>query len=248
MKPLETTGLMFLIVIAISGAYATINYYFPGQGVYFTTDLRVNDTININTTFFGDNITDFYQNVTFHENITINGYLFGGSPAKIIQGITCYDTNLNEIPCNITTTPQESISLTYGELCYHNHIGVTVPFTAANTYYNLMFNQTKTNGMINNTNSSLQITQAGIYKACYLASGSGENNNIYYTDIMINDDQSGWCESHYKMSAGGDITTMSGCCIINLTIGDNITLATANIGNTGSGTYYAGNLNLIKIS
>jgi hypothetical protein len=49
------------------------------------------------------------------------------------------------------------------------------------------------------------------------------------------------------MSAGGDIITQSGNCIINLLVGDVIDLRVADIGNTGTGNYYSANLNLVRI-
>ena len=49
------------------------------------------------------------------------------------------------------------------------------------------------------------------------------------------------------MTAGGDIVTMTGNCLLSLSIDDKIRLATADIGGTGTGNYYSSNLNLIRI-
>ncbi len=49
------------------------------------------------------------------------------------------------------------------------------------------------------------------------------------------------------MSAGGDVITMTGTCFVELSVGDDIALATMNMGNTGDGEYYGGNLNLIRV-
>ena len=49
------------------------------------------------------------------------------------------------------------------------------------------------------------------------------------------------------MTAGGDIVTMTGSCIISLESGDNVGLRTADIGGTGTGNYYSSNINLVRI-
>jgi len=55
------------------------------------------------------------------------------------------------------------------------------------------------------------------------------------------------CSSHKKMSAGGDIVTMNGNCIISIVAGDVISLVVSDYEDTGTGNYYGGNLNLIRV-
>ena len=55
------------------------------------------------------------------------------------------------------------------------------------------------------------------------------------------------CESHKKMSAGGDVVTMNGCCNLDLNVDDKIRMVIADIGNTGTGNYYSSELNMYRI-
>jgi len=73
------------------------------------------------------------------------------------------------------------------------------------------------------------------------------NNEIYHTSVFINEVNQDNCENHHKMTAGGDILTQSGNCIIDLAVGENVSIRTANIGATGAGNYYSSNLNLLRI-
>ena len=136
----------------------------------------------------------------------------------------------------------------YGEMWHHDHTGMEYNFDSDGIFYNLTMDNSMTNAFtFNNASDYLEPMFSGIYKISYMASGSGENNHKYYTSVTINGVVQDRCESHKKMSAGGDIITMTGCCILNLSAGDKIKLATADIGNTGTGIYYTGNLNLIRI-
>jgi len=47
--------------------------------------------------------------------------------------------------------------------------------------------------------------------------------------------------------AGGDVITQGGLCLITINVGDTVGLATQNLGNTGAGEYYGGNLNLVRV-
>ena len=140
----------------------------------------------------------------------------------------------------------------YGEMWYMNHTGTTIAFASANVSYPLFFtNAEKLNGFSFvggfNLSSNLTAQFAGIYKANYLASGSGQNNHNYFTTVLINGLEQNNCMSHKKMTAGGDIVTMTGSCLINLVVGDNVQLSTMDYDGTGTGKYYAGNLNLVRI-
>ncbi len=135
----------------------------------------------------------------------------------------------------------------YGEMWYHNHTATEINF-ADGVYYNLTFDNSLTNGFIfNDAEDYLEAQIAGLYKACWMASGDGQNNHIYFTDVTINGAIEDKCEGYKKLTAGGDIVTMNGCCFIELSVGDEIKLATADIGGTGIGNYYSSNLNLVRI-
>ena len=171
-------------------------------------------------------------NVNITQNLTVTGNLSVNEDAN-------FGADLN-VTGNITG------NLIYGEIWFHNHTGLIVNFAVKDTYYNLSFDKSLSNGF---TNSTYNITAnvIGRYKVCYMASGDGQNNHEYYTAVTINGINQTKVTSHKKMSAGGDIVTMTGCGLIDLNTGDAVGLATANIGNIGTGKYYSSNLNLIRI-
>ena len=141
----------------------------------------------------------------------------------------------------------------YGSIFYHNHTATLLNFAIDGVYYYMgMKNATYLNGFKSNNlgaslNSSMTALVSGLYKADYMAVGSGQNNHKYATTIFINEVMQDNCESHHKMSAGGDEITQSGSCFIRLTLNNNVSLRTADDGGTGTGNYYGANLNLVRI-
>lgn len=140
----------------------------------------------------------------------------------------------------------------YGEMWYHNRTGTTIQFFIADTFYPLFFTNSSLNNGFSfnggfNTTSSLTANTKGIYHTVYSASGSGQNNHIYYSTILINDIEQNKCDSHKKMTAGGDIVTMNGNCLIYLNENDVVKVATSDFDDTGEGIYYSAYLSLIRI-
>ena len=140
----------------------------------------------------------------------------------------------------------------YGGMWEHNHTATPVQFVVQDTWYPLWFqNATHLNGFSWvggwNVSSNLTAQVGGTYQATYMAIGSGENNEIYLTTVLINNVPQDNCGSHKKMSAGGDVLTMTGTCFIDLAVDDDVSLATQNMGGTGDGQYYGGNINLVRI-
>jgi len=145
-----------------------------------------------------------------------------------------------------------TINNIYGEMWYHNHTGTEMNFAVQDTWYPLFITNYSllngfsfTGGFLANSYLTAQID--GTYRVCYMATGSGQNNHVYYTTILIDDVAEEKCGSHKKMSAGGDIITMNGCCLLNFTAGTEIAVATRDYGGTGIGDYYSSNLNLVRV-
>jgi len=135
----------------------------------------------------------------------------------------------------------------YGEMWYHNHTATNLNFAVDGTYYLLFFRNSTLNGFTFDGLNNLTALIAGKYKSCFMASGDGQNNHEYYTSVFVNEINQYQCEAYKKMSAGGDIVTQNGCCFIDLTINDKISLRSADIGSTGTGNYYSSNINLVRI-
>ena len=143
----------------------------------------------------------------------------------------------------------------YGGAWYHNHTATPISFAVAGKYYNLFLtNATDLNGFrfqggFNKT-SNLTAQVSGKYQIIYSSIGDGQNNHEYTTTIMLNGSMNtikNECDSHKKMSAGGDITTMNGNCIISISVNDIISLVVANEVDTGTGNYYGSNINLVRL-
>ena len=142
----------------------------------------------------------------------------------------------------------KSVDNIYGEMWYNNRSGLPLEYSEPNTWYPLLFtNAGKLNGFIFIGNSNLTAGVNGLYKACYIASGSGINNHEYITSILINGVEQEKCSSYKKMAASGDVISMNGCCLIDLVVNDNIQVATMDYGGTGNVVYHSANLNLIRI-
>jgi len=139
----------------------------------------------------------------------------------------------------------------YGEMYEHNHTGTTLSFSDGvwNKLYftnsGLVNGFTYTGGFMTVSNLTAQIS--GVYQANYRLSGSGQNNHIYHSTILINNVAQEKCGDHKKMAAGGDIVPMGHSCFIELNAGDDVQVAVMDYGASGDGDYYSGNLNLVRI-
>jgi len=226
------------------GAFVIGNHYH--NPLVFITDAIP----RLNITADGD--IDISGSVNVVGDITADTGFFtwlGSITSRITKG---WFTNLDVAGNLNQTNGNATINNIYGEMWYMNHTGTTIAFASANVSYPLFFtNAEKLNGFSFvggfNLSSNLTAQFAGVYKANYLASGSGQNNHNYFTTVLINGLEQNNCMSHKKMTAGGDIVTMTGSCLINLVVGDNVQLSTMDYDGTGTGKYYAGNLNLVRI-
>jgi len=141
----------------------------------------------------------------------------------------------------------------YGGMWYHNHTATTRSFASADTWYPLYFtdatdlNGFTSEGIAVGGVSNLTAQVAGVYRVDYMGIGSGQNNHIYLTNIMVNGIEKPKCGNHHKMAAGGDVITQSGNCIITLAVGDDVGISTQDMGGTSNGEYYGGNLNVVRI-
>jgi len=134
----------------------------------------------------------------------------------------------------------------YAEAWYHNHTATEMTF-ADGVNYSLYFNNYTLNGFEQEGIYNLSTQVAGLYSVNYIASGDGQNNHDYYTSVFVEEDNRINCDSHKKMTAGGDIVTMSGTCFIRLEVDDSVSLRVMDEGGTGTGNYYSSNLNLVRI-
>ncbi len=178
-------------------------------------------------------------------------FAFGEIIDNIVDGWIKITGNLNVIG-DVNITGNFLGNQYYGEMWYHNHTGTTLAFDTQNLFYPMYFtNSTELNGFsyvggfLSSSNLTTQVS--GLYKATYRLSGSGQNNHIYFSTVLINGVEQHKCGDHKKMAAGGDIVPMGNSCFIRLSIGDTIAVAVADYTGIGNGDYYSGNLNLVRI-
>jgi hypothetical protein len=202
---------------------------------------------------YSGDIAKVNGNLNITNNITTDNYGFFGWIGSITNRVTEIWTSYLNVDGNLNqTNGNATINNIYGGMWYHNHTATLLNFALDGTFYNMfMPNAIHLNGFTYqggfNQLSNLTAQFSGTYKLDYMSSSDGQNNHAYYSSIFINEVNQYNCESHHKMSAGGDIITQSGNCIISLLVGDVIDLRVADVGNTGTGNYYSANLNLVRI-
>lgn len=193
------------------------------------------------TTFFQsgtDPDTDNTEYVSITHN-TSNALITSGKGSVVISPDL-------DVTGNITTNQFRA------EVGYHNHTGTTLAF-ADGVWQPLFFTRASTLVGFNFTggfleSSNLTCIVQGQYDASYRLSGSGQNNHIYFSTILVNGvEHNDFCGDHKQIAAGGDIIPMGNSCFLNLTQGDDVQVAVMDYGASGNGDYYSGNLNLVRI-
>lgn len=134
----------------------------------------------------------------------------------------------------------------YAQLCYHNHTPTPISFSEANVFYNMTLTNFTLNGFTESTNSVIAEID-GLYFVTYFVITTGVNNHEYIVSSGVNGITKTCAETHKKLTSGGDILTMSGKGIIRIKKGDVITLMITDYAGTGDGTYYGGNLILMRV-
>jgi len=152
-----------------------------------------------------------------------------------------------DIDGDLTVTGNIIGNIHYAEAWYHNHPGATITFGVQDQFYNLSFNDTVLNGFTCVDNQNLTCVVAGLYIVNFQASGSGQNNHEYICCVGINDVCQNNTSVHKKLNSGGDIVIMSGTGFVQLSVDDKVTLMMKDWKGTGTGTYHASNLNLVRI-
>ena len=216
--------------------------------IYFTAKANTNLNMNNNDlNNVGNGYFDFINSISVNTtSVNVdNGYF------DFVNSTTLNATNGNfagdaDVTGNITGN---SI---YGEMNYHNHTATEVNFVSQYANYTLFMTEADSlNGFTfvggGGESSNLTAQVSGKYDVYAKAIGDGQNNHVYILSVFVNDIAVDNCDAHKKMSAGGDIVTMSTSCFIDLNIGDDINLKISDWTGTGTGNYYGGSLKLVRV-
>lgn len=144
--------------------------------------------------------------------------------------------------------PDETIDV-YGQYFFHNDsAGRTVPLTqnlwSIVDAFAFVDNGTQLSGFDQNVPNNLTATINGVYKVEYSMTFTGQANNKYHIAIFINDTFKLETEAHSRVGGGNDIQSVAGSGIINLTIGDNVSLRMFNEDSDADALIFSTNFNL----
>ena len=154
--------------------------------------------------------TKYYQGISSDVSIHFNSTDWVFNPREVGTG-DGYLLNDWHITGDLDVTRNFTGNQIYGEMWYHNHTATPLNFAVDGVFYSLYFdNAINLNGFSFDGSENLTAQVSGKYKVNYMASGDGQNNHVYFTSIFVNNINQDRCESHKKMTAGGDIITMTG--------------------------------------
>ena len=217
-----------------------------------------NQDLNTTNTPTFENITVGNITMVSGDSYILNPYgdIYFGSPAGVYldnhtflrNDYNFYANGSNGYFGNLTVTDNITGNIHYAEAYFHDHNGVSIDFTQ-DYRYNLTYNATEeANGFTFDGDGNLTCLKAGLYSVNFQASGDGQNNHEYYLGVAVNHEIVDKTEVHKKMAAGGDVTTMVGTGFIRLALNDIVSLQIYDISAGGGiSTYFASNLNLIRI-
>ena len=180
-------------------------------------------------------------------NTFVGSEVLGGANLSVAGNVNIVG-NLNQ------TNGNASYNSYYGEMYYHNQSGEELSFSVQNTFYPVWFDKydfingfSYAGGYKESSNLTSEIS--GLYKVSYRLVGSGDNNHVYVTTVIVNgvDYNSGKCYDYKKLSAGGDQVPMGTSCFVRLDMGDTISVAVKDTTGTSTGDYYLGSINLVRI-
>jgi len=207
---------------------------------------------------FSGGVTYFYSSQALQQARNTTNFRFNDTGSVWIQrylevnNYSWFNDSVS-IAKNLNVTGNFTGNQIYGGAWYNNYTATIIDFASDGVYYPLfMTNATNLNGFVTEgigfgLFSNLTAKVGGVYQINYMATGSGQNNHIYRTSIFVNNVNKPECEHTHKMTAGGDIITQTGICIISLSINDDVSVKIADIGGTGDGNYYSSNLNIVRI-
>lgn len=150
------------------------------------------------------------------------------------------------------TIGNSTINMIYGEMWQHNDTGISFAIASSGVYYsvnNTVFNTTNQllNGVSYIANGTLRPQFSGVYQVDYFVSGSGTANHNYHMAVSVNNIVKYNTETHFRISTGNDVATMSGTGLLRLNANDNVTLVIEDSTGTGTATIYSINLNMERI-
>ncbi|MBN1645370.1 hypothetical protein JW851_05045, partial [Candidatus Woesearchaeota archaeon] len=201
-----------------------------------------------NTSFVIDSGSD---NITLDDSTNVAGDLSLGDNQVGTELLVIEDNGTHVVIDSVNEVYIKnnlSFNTYYGEMWYYNGTGLSLDFAVADKYYNMSYNESFVNGFVfDDAKDRLNASYGGAYRACYFASGSGQNNHEYRSSVLVNDIEQTKCRAEKDLAAGEDVTTMTGCCLLELAADDTVGVGVADVGATGAGTLFSTNLNIVRV-
>ena len=179
--------------------------------------------------------------------ITTDTYSLGSSALRWLKG---WFSGLDVSGDINQTNGNATINNYYGEVWFHNDEGEAVGTLNATYQILNVFSLEESENMLNgfaNTSEGLQlITEGGVYRAKWEATGSGTNNHFYHGCLFVNDDCPYTTNQHVIADANNQVR-MAKTGFIRINNGDNITIRIKDTEGTSAGTVYIASMSLDRI-
>jgi hypothetical protein len=177
-----------------------------------------------------------------------------GSSSPTVRLNNGVDSNrlLDRPYVQLEETRFETMEGIYGAMAIHDDSGYTIVINVADTYQQLQnFTEEISSGVtVDLDNQWITIEEAGVYQVVWalsFGSATGGGKEYQVTPHLNNVTAIEECESHRKLGAGGDVGSMSGTCLFNLSANQNISLMMKNTGGTQDATGYTTNINVERL-
>ena len=186
-------------------------------------------------------------------DVNLNDTLYVNKSGNVGIGTTTPTHELNVVGnTNITgdliAGGNATINIPHTSFYAYNDSGDNFAFGTQNVFYNFTMDNFEGDGFAASVDGDGAVAQiSGGYKVSYSASGSGEANHIYKIGIFVNGVAQENTYTYFRTSNSNDVVAMSDGSLIDLAVGDIVTLQIADTTGTGTGKRYQSTFSLYRL-